>query len=88
MATRLVVTGAGLTGVYDDRLAPIYAALGTLRVKRASEVEYDDGRGEWVAVSVETGEEISSGANRAGVIAAEVRWLEARLPGRREGERR
>jgi len=79
MATKLKVDGASLTGVYDDRLAPIYAALGTLRVERASEVEYDDGRGEWVAVSVETGEEIACGANRAEVIAAEVRWLEARL---------
>lgn len=79
MATKLVVKSGQLVGVYDDRLRPIYEALGTLRVKRASEVEYDDARGEWVATSCETGEEIASGQDRGQVIAAEVRWLEARL---------
>lgn len=79
MATKLVIEGSSVRGVYDDRLRPIYEALGLLRVKRASEVEYSEERGEWIAVSAETGEEIAHGPDRGEVIAAEVRWLEARL---------
>ena len=79
MSTIASVRGGVLRTVYDDRWAPLFAALGKVTIERASEVEYDHRAGEWVATHHATGEVIARGVNRQQVIAAEVRWLEGRL---------
>ena len=79
MATIAKVHGSQVVAVYDDKWAPLMAALGTVTIERASDVEYDSATGEWFAIYRGTGEEIARGANRGEVIAAEVRWLEERI---------
>lgn len=79
MSTQLTIRAGTALMVYDDRWQPIAAALGAPTVIRASEVEYDHASGEWFAIYLPTGELIARGPNRAEVIAAEVRWLEANV---------
>lgn len=79
-AQKIVVTPDGyVSGVYDDRLMPLFIALGVLSIKRASNVEYDHIKREWVATHVNSGQVIAQGTNRKAVISSEVRWLEERL---------
>jgi len=78
MASKIVVRDGVARSVYDDRFAPIYAALGRgLDVERASDVEYEGGA--WVARLRDSGRVISAGPSRAAVIAAEVAYLEGVL---------
>ena len=63
MATQIVLRGG--------------QALGTLRVQRATDVEFDAATGEWVATHRASGRVIARGANRSRVVAEEVAWLEA-----------
>ncbi len=79
MATRLVIKNGTFQGVYDDRFRELYEALGVMKVKRASEVEFDEATGDWVAILAGTTTEIARGKNRGDVIAAEVRYLENQL---------
>ena len=79
MATIAKVHGSQVVAVYDDKWAPLMAALGTVTIERASDVEFDHDAGEWVATYHATGEVIARGVNRNAVIAAEVRWLEERI---------
>lgn len=78
MATKISIGAGVATGVYDDRLRPIFEALGVLSVKRASEVEYEEETGDWVARLLMDGREIGRGKNRADVIKQEVEFLEGR----------
>jgi hypothetical protein len=79
MATKIQIKGDGtVVAVYDDRFREILEAIGTMSVKRASEVEFDEATGEWVA-TLKDGTEVGRGKNRNEVIAAEVAYLEARL---------
>ena len=86
MATRIHVHAGRASGVYDDRLAPIYRALGTLHVERATDVEYDPTTQEWVATYRPTRQVIARHANRAAVIRAEVAWLEQNLDPNMKGD--
>ena len=79
MSTIANLRGGVLRTVYDDRWAPLFAALGHVNIERASDVEYDHEAREWVATHHSTGEVIARGVNRSEVIAAEVRWLEERI---------
>ena len=83
MSTIARVRGGELHMVYDDRWHSLFAALGTVTIERASEVEYDHEAREWVATHHATGEVIARGVHRNEVIASEVRWLEAKI---RSGE--
>lgn len=76
MATKISVAGCSVNCVYDDRFRPILEALGVMQVKRATEVEFSEHTGEWIATHLATGLVIARGFNRNEVIAMEVRWLE------------
>lgn len=76
MASLVCVRGGAATAVYDDRWLPILEALGSVEIRRATDVEWDPTTREWVATHRETGREIARGRNRAEVIHAEVAWLE------------
>lgn len=79
MASIVRIKNGEVTSVYDDTLAPLYAALGIPVIERATDVEYDSGSQTWVAVHRDTGTVISSGSVRSQVIKDEVKWLEERL---------
>jgi len=74
---RIVIRGGEASAVYSDASLGLLEALGRVEIRRASEVEWDDARGEWVARS--GGEEIASGRSRRQVVEDEVRILEERL---------
>lgn len=76
MATKIQIRGGQIIGVYDDRLLPLYKALGTPVITRATDVEYNQEGQEWEAKLRQTGETISHGPNRADVIRQEVAYLE------------
>jgi len=77
MASKLTIKNGVAVGVYDDRLLPLYMALGSIKIDRASTVEYDHVRGEWVARACDRiGTRIASGQMRSDVIAAEIAFLE------------
>jgi hypothetical protein len=61
--------------VYDDSLRLILEALGTMRVTRATDVEFDPQSGDWVARLRSTGQEIARSKQRAECIRAEVKYL-------------
>lgn len=79
MASKVHITDGAAHGVYDDRLAPLYHALGLPEIKRATDVEYDPASQEWVATHRDTKTVIASGPVRAEVIAREVSWLEDKI---------
>tara|TARA_Y100000034_G_C6544851_1_gene235202 strand:- start:2 stop:307 length:306 start_codon:yes stop_codon:yes gene_type:complete len=62
--------------LYDDALG--LHDLGKLEIRRASHVEHDDERQEWVATLVD-GEEVGWSSIRAKCLNAEVRYLNARI---------
>jgi hypothetical protein len=66
-----------VTAVYDDELRPVFDALGTATIKRASHVEPDD-KGMWWADLVD-GPIFGPFIRRADALAAEVAWLEVNL---------
>lgn len=76
MATKILIKDGKAHAVYDDRFRCLMECLGVLQVKRASDVNFENG--DWVA-RLPGGEEIARGKVRADVIAAEVSYLEARL---------
>lgn len=79
MASKIIIDGDRIFGVYDDRLRPLYDLLGiNLSVKRASRVDFDHTSGDWVA-SLPSGREIARCKEREKAIALEVEYLEARL---------
>lgn len=79
MASILKITDTGASCVYDDRLMPLFEAMGNIEIKRATEVEFDDKSGEWVATHLETKAIIARGKNRSEVIKREVEFLENNL---------
>lgn len=82
MASKISVGPGGIEGVYDERLAPLYLALGHVEIKRATHVEprVTDAGIVWDATHIETGTVIATGvASKAEAVALEVAWLEARL---------
>lgn len=79
MSSKIVISGGVCQAVYDDRFREIFQALGVPQIQRASDVEYDEASGDWVATFRETGEVIARDPNRSRVIEAEVKWLEERL---------
>ena len=81
----LSLRGSEAGAIWDDRLAPILAALAPperWEVERASEVEFE--AGEWVARlarpmrGLAAGTEIARARSRVECIAGEVEWLSAR----------
>jgi len=58
---------------------PLLEALGSPRIERASEVEYNHRERLWVATCARTGARIAQGKNRSEVIAMEIEYLERRL---------
>lgn len=79
MATKIVLRGGGAEAVYDDRLAPLFHALGVAKIDRATDVEYDDHSRMWVATHRDTQQVIAAGPVRSEVIKQEVAWLEERM---------
>ena len=80
MASKLVIKNGIASGVYDDRLLPIYEVLGVPQITRASVVEYDHERRQWVARACDRqGSLIAAAPTRAQAIALEVKALESRL---------
>jgi hypothetical protein len=79
MATMIRIRHNTAISVYDDRLRPIYDALGTKEIIRASTVEYEPSEESWVARNPETGSIIAMGQDRADVIRMEVLALESRI---------
>ena len=77
MAALARIHGTALTAVYDDRWHGILAALGSVEIQRASEVEYNNVTQEWEAKNLATGEIIAHGPNRNAVITQEIAWLES-----------
>jgi hypothetical protein len=86
VSTKIAISGGAAVMVYDDRWLPIVRALGAPAIERATDVEWDSARGEWVATHRATGTEIARGTCRAHVIQAEVAWLEARLGAAPKGD--
>ena len=76
MASKIAVKGSEVRCMYDDRLMPIFRALGRVSIVRASDVEFDAVSGLWVAVDRFTGREISRGISRSAVIADEIAYFE------------
>jgi len=64
MATKLIIKNGTAEGVYDDRFRALYEALGVMHIRRASEVDYDDTTGDWIARKAGTDEEIARGRNQ------------------------
>ena len=80
MASKIVIKNGIAEGVYDDRLLPIYKALGShMRIERASEVEFNHDLRMWVARELSTGQVIASAPNRSEVLKREVEILEGKL---------
>ena len=79
MATKMILGGGKVTTVYDDRWAPILAALVGEEYEAPRVTDVERIRGEWVATHRSSGMVIARGPNRAEVIQAEVAWLESRL---------
>ena len=77
MASKVKIYGGKIIGVYDDRLIPLYSALGIPVIKRVSSVEHNGH--EWVATQEETGVVIGHSKLRAEAVAQEVTYLEDRL---------
>lgn len=55
-----------------------FGALGKLHVRRASHVEFDEERQEWVATLV-NGEEVASSRYRASALTGEVEYLSRKI---------
>lgn len=67
-------------GVYSDALRPLAARLGGgSSIKRASDVEFNAGTGQWEARLTGTGELVATSPNRASALRQEVTVLEADL---------
>ena len=80
MAGKIVIRDGRVTGVYSDILMPLYKALGTPVITRASNVEHNPESQEWEArLCSNPGALISHGPTRADVIKQEVNYLEERL---------
>jgi hypothetical protein len=77
MASKLVIRRGIVLSVYDDRLLPLYEAIGVRTITRASEVEFNHDTRLWEAIS--EGRVIASGAVRSEVIKREIEYLEGGL---------
>jgi hypothetical protein len=77
---KLVITPDGVAAaVYDDRQQGLYARLGgTPEVRRAGQVEWENGR--WTARAADTGELWAEGTFREDVLAKERQAVESQLP--------
>jgi hypothetical protein len=80
VASKITIRNGEAIGVYDDRLRPLFEAMGPIKVKRATTVEFEEESGDWVAVLLNEdgspGKEIARGRLRDKVIEEEVAWLE------------
>jgi len=76
MTTIRIVNGEARC-VYSDAALPFLKALGVVRAERATDVEWDEEAGEWIARLRSSGEVIAHGESRAQVIREEVAYLEA-----------
>lgn len=79
MATIIKVQQGIAISVYDDRLRPIYQALGIQEITRASNVEWEAEKSAWVARDPQSGDIIAYGPDRAEVIRLEVMALESKI---------
>mgnify|MGYP001608309897 CR=1 FL=1 len=79
MSTKIICAVGGIRAVYDDRLLPLFDALGSVRIERASEVEWDSSSREWLAVHKASGQVIGRSRNRQEAVRQEVEWLERRV---------
>lgn len=79
MATIMRIRQGIAVSVWDDRMIPLYKALGVIEVTRASEVEYDTTKCAWIATERTTGKIIACGPERNQVINDEVSYLERKL---------
>jgi hypothetical protein len=67
--------GVTARGLWDDRLQPVYAAIGNVKVKRASHVE-PDRNGKWVAdLAPVGGPQLGPYRLRQEALSAEVAWI-------------
>ena len=74
---KLVIAPGGIVNaVYSDKIRNM--KLGDMRMKRASNVEFNEKNQLWEAHTPD-GELIASGPNRDDVIKEEVRIIESRL---------
>jgi hypothetical protein len=69
-------TDGSVVAVYNDVLPKLQ--LGSMHVVRASNVEFDPGPQDWVAVD-HSGTEIARGKDRTEVIKEEVRVIERQI---------
>jgi hypothetical protein len=77
---RIVIKPDGtVKTVYNDKLRPLNERLGSVSIKRASNVEFNNTTQQWEARLVETDELIASGPNREEVIKQEIAIIESRL---------
>jgi hypothetical protein len=80
MSSKLFIRGGIVQGVYDDRLLPIYAALGVVQIQRATTIEFNHDKKQWEArLCTFSAPLIASGMRRADVIKAEIEFLERGL---------
>jgi hypothetical protein len=73
----LVEPGGEVTCVYGEAID--LAALGTLMVRRASHVEPDVAGRWWADLAPVSGPKLGPFRLRSEALAAELRWLEARV---------
>lgn len=69
-------TDGSVVAVYNDVLPKLQ--LGSMHVVRASNVEFDPGPQDWVAID-HSGAEIARGKDRSAVIKEEVRVIEQQI---------
>ncbi len=73
----IVAPDGSMRTVYADSAAPLLAAVGAVRISRASHVE--PGGGGWVAdLSPVAGPSLGPFPTRAEALAAELSWLHSR----------
>jgi len=76
-AVFVIDLGGLVRGLYTDEIN--WRALGSLRVTRASTVEFDETRQGWIVTILETGERFEPFRQRGAAIEAEVTTLTERL---------
>jgi len=81
METTLYVDEAGDTlGVYSDKFIDAYTQMGA-EIQRATNIEFDNERKLWVAILLETQEEIAACPTREEAIKIELEYLAKKFKG-------
>ena len=72
-------TTGKICAMANDTVVEILSNVGHVSMKRASDVEWDDARQQWIAMEKSSSKIIARGHNRSNVIAREVAILERNL---------